>query len=447
MGIYVNPGNVAFEMARFSDIYVDKSMLIARVNAVYRTENRFMCVSRPRRFGKSMAANMLSAYYSCGCDSGKLFAGLEIEHDPSFRRHLNQRNVIRVDVQQFLFQESHLDCFIDKIQESIIKELRMIYGDCFEVDVYGLPGVLNQIFAQTGKGFIFIIDEWDCVFRVAKERKEVQKSYLDFLRGLFKGQDYVELAYMTGILPIKKYEEHSAVSIFGEFSMLDPKNLGQYFGFTREEVEAHCGQYGVDYKKIEAWYDGYLLGGLHIYNPKSVVDAWTWKELRSYWTGTETYEALKIYIDMNFDGLKEDIIGMLGNVHCKVDPSTCQNDMTTFQTKDDVLTLLVHLGYLAFDGKKQEVFIPNQEIVQEFLRAVKVGGWDGLMQALGRSEALLQSTWELDAEAVAEGIAAIHGETASIIKYLEDGRCSFSSNLFENSIHLFTAGRKNQRLW
>lgn len=138
---------------------------------------------------------------------------------------------------------------------------------------------------------------------------------------------------------------------------------------------------------------------------------------RSYWTGTETYEALKVYIDLNFDGLKEAVIGMLGNARCSIDPSTCQNDMTTFKSKDDVLTLLLHLGYLSFDEEKSEVFIPNQEIAREFMRSVKAGGWDGLIQALERSEGLLRSTWELDGTAVAAGVAAIHNETASMLQY------------------------------
>lgn len=420
MGIYVNPGNTSYEMSRFSEFYVDKSRLIARVNAVYKTERRFLCVSRPRRFGKSMAANMLSAYYSRGCDSAGLFSGLEIERDQTYREHLNRCSVIRLDVQQFLFRESHLEVFIEEMQQAVIKELQIEYGDCFEEDLYGLPGVLKQIFAQTGEGFVFIIDEWDCVFRIARDRRDVQKSYLDFLRGLFKGQDYVELAYMTGILPIKKYGEHSAINIFDEYSMIDPAELADYYGFTEEEVRVLCREREIDYAKLQRWYDGYVLNGVHIYNPKSVADVMRRGRFKSYWTGTETYEALKIYIDLNFDGLKEAVIRMLGNGGCRMDPSTFQNDMTTLRTRDDVLTLLVHLGYLTYNEETEEVFIPNQEIVQEFVRAVKTGRWGSVIDSLERSEGLLKSTWALDEKAVAEGIEAIHSETASILKYNDE---------------------------
>ncbi len=421
MGIYVNPGNRAFQRALNSKIYIDKTGLIAATNRRMDTLDCFLCVSRPRRFGKSMAADMLTAYYSKGCDSAGLFAGRKGEKEESFPIHLNRHNVIRLDVQRFVETKKDIDTFIEEMEGKIVAELTKEFPECTDFGKGSrLKEALDQIFIQTGQGFVFVIDEWDCVFRVAKERKEKQKQYLEFLRGLFKGADYVELAYMTGILPIKKYGEHSAINIFEEYSMIDPKDLGEYFGFTREEVQEQCEQYHVDYTRVERWYDGYLLGDQHIYNPRSVTGVLMWKRFESYWTGTETYEALKTYIDMNFDGLKEAVIGMLGNVRCGIDPSTSQNDMTTFKNRDDVLTLLIHLGYLSFDEKKREVFIPNQEIVQEFLRAVKTGGWGGLMQALESSERLLRSTWMMDGKSVAEGMDAIHNETASMLKYNDE---------------------------
>lgn len=420
MGIYVNPENHSFKKALNSKIYIDKTNLIAAINDRIGTSDCFLCVSRPRRFGKSMAANMLAAYYSRGCDSRALFAGKEIAEKASYKIHLNQHSVIRLDIQRFLFDESHLPIFIDEIQARVIQELREEYGEIFRSGPYGLPGVLEQIHAHTGDNFVFIIDEWDCVFRIAKEYIEIQKKYLDFLRGLFKGAEYVELAYMTGILPIKKYGEHSAINIFNEYSMIEPRDLGEYFGFTEEEVRTQCREHDIDYEKMKKWYDGYQLDDLFVYNPKSVVDALTWKDFQSYWTGTETYEALKIYIDLNFDGLKEAIIKMLGNGRCRINTRKFQNDMTTFKTKDDVLTLLIHLGYLTYDRKAGEAFIPNQEIAQEFKNAVEGPGWDGVVQALEQSTDLLQKTWEMNEKAVAGHLEKIHTETASILKYNDE---------------------------
>nr|WP_296461152.1 AAA family ATPase [uncultured Acetatifactor sp.] len=418
MGIYVNPSDVSFEMSRNSDIYVDKSMLIAQTNRVCRTERRFLCVSRPRRFGKSMAANMLAAYYSRGCDSSRLFSGLAIEGEESFLVHLNRHNVIRWDVQRFLESKSGYDRFINDIEDMVIRDLKKEFPECGDFpEGSRLKTVLDEVYGQTGQGFVFIIDEWDCVFRMAKNREEIQKAYLDFLRGLFKGAEYVDLAYMTGILPIKKYGEHSALNIFEEYSMLDSAELARFFGFTEEEVHGLCTSTGMDFQDVEKWYDGYLMNDIHIYNPKSVVDAVRRGKCKSYWTGTETYEALKVYIDLDFDGLREAVVGMLGGARCRVDATTSQNDMTTFKTKDDVLTLLIHLGYLAYDEGTEEVFIPNQEIAQEYMRAIKVGDWGGLTQALNRSEELLRSTWAMDGEAVAAAMSAIHSETASLLKY------------------------------
>lgn len=421
MGIYVNPGNTAFKEALNSKIYIDKSELIAYTNEVLNTKQKNLCVSRPRRFGKSMAADMLAAYYSKGCDSSGLFSGLRIEDENTYKAHLNQHQVIRLDVQRFLETKQDLDTFISEIEKRVIAELIKEFPKCSNLSADArLKDILDQIFIQTGKGFVFVIDEWDCVFRMAKEREDIQRSYLDFLRGMFKGAEYVELAYMTGILPIKKYGEHSAINIFDEYSMVDPKSLGEYFGFTKEEVQRECELYHVDYDEMETWYDGYCLGEAYIYNPKSVVDALMWKEFQSYWTGTETYEALKLYIDMNFDGLKEAVVRMLGGGRCKINIRQFQNDMTTFKTKDDVLTLLIHLGYLTYDKREGAVFVPNREISQEFLNAVDGSGWDGLIRALKRSEELLKNTWALDGNAVAEEIEAIHSETASILKYNDE---------------------------
>ena len=418
MGIYVNPGNILFQESINSKIYVDKSKLILYTNSVIRTQQKNLCVSRPRRFGKTMAADMLTAYYSRGCDSRRLFSGLGIEGEESFSAHLNRHNVIRWDVQRFLEGKRSVDTFIDEIERMVIRDLKREFPECGDFpEGSRLKTVLDEIYGQIGEGFVFVIDEWDCVFRMAKEQKNVQKEYLDFLRGLFKGAEYVDLAYMTGILPIKKYGEHSALNIFDEYSMIDSAELTELFGFTEKEVQGLCARTGMDFGDVERWYDGYLMDGVHIYNPKSVVDAVRHRKLKSYWAGTETYEALKAYIELDFDGLREAVVGMLGGMRCKVNPWKFQNDVTTFTTRDDVLVLLVHLGYLTFDEGSMEVSIPNLEIAQEFLNVVDSPRWGGLTAALNRSEELLRSTWALDGEAVAAGMSAIHNETASLLKY------------------------------
>lgn len=383
MGVYLNPGQEAFAISAGSEIYVDKTRMLTFTNSRIGKEKRFICVSRPRRFGKSMAANMLCAYYSRDCDSEELFRDLNIADEPDFHQHLNRYNVIMLNIQQFLRKAADLRQLPQVIEKSVLSELREKYPDYVAADETSLPDALTQIHAKENradKGFIFILDEWDCMFRERKEDNAAQKVYLDFLRDLFKDRVYVKLAYMTGILPIKKYGTHSALNIFDEFSMTDPKWLAEYVGFTEQEVRKLSEKYEMDFEEIQRWYDGYCFYGAgHIYNPKSVIDAVTEQRCRSYWVSTETYEALRFYIDMNFDGLKDAVIAMIGGMPQKIEVRTFQNDMTTLAGKDDVLTLLIHLGYLAFDEESSQVFIPNQEVAEEFRNVIRISScWEPL---------------------------------------------------------------------
>lgn len=411
MGIYLNPGNDAFRISVNDDIYVDKSGLISFVNSRIDKRKRFICVSRPRRFGKSMAAEMIAAYYSKGCKSHELFQGLEIAQDPTYHTHLNQYNVIFLNIQQFIRKAGKLEELSLCVEQKVLDELKENYPELVRADESSLPDALSLIYSNSGsrQGFVFVVDEWDCLFREAKDDVNAQRAYLEFLRDLFKDRTYVKAAYMTGILPIKKYGTHSALNIFDEFSMTNPDVLAPYVGFTEEEVKELCKKYGKNFDEMKMWYDGYRLGGeLHIYNPKSVVDGIQSLRLRSFWSGTETYEALQCYIDINMDGLKEAIIAMLGGDVCPVDTGTFQNDMTSFKSREDILTLLVHLGYLAYDGDSRSVYIPNAEVRAEFLRAVKRGKRKELVKVIEMSNKLLEATLRMDGGEVARLLEDIH---------------------------------------
>ena len=284
-----------------------------------------------------------------------------------------------------------------------------------------MAAALREIFVETGRQFIFLIDEWDCVMRERQESEAMQKQYLDFLRDLLKDQPYVALAYVTGILPVKKYGQHSALNMFWEYSMTNQKMLEEYTGFTEEEVKELCGRYDMDFEEISSWYDGYRFKNYkHIYNPKSVVEAMTCRDCSNYWTSTETYEALKIYMEMDFDGLRAEIVQMLGGGRVRVNTRSFQNDMRNFNTKDDVLTLLIHLGYLGYDSNEKEAFIPNKEIIEEFENAMSVGGWPNVMNVLKASEKLLEDTLRGDAESVAKELDKAHSEVASILTYNDE---------------------------
>lgn len=429
MGIYLNPGNDDFKKAVRSKIYVDKTGLIAHTNECLNTEQQFICVSRPRRFGKSMALKMLAAYYSCGCDSRELFAGRKIENDPTFEEYLNRYDVIFLNMQQFLIRAKNQDV-TDYLEQTVINDIRETYGECFSEQETILAAALERIYAKTGKKFVFLIDEWDCVMRERQESEDLQKQYLDFLRNLLKDQSYVALAYMTGILPVKKYGQHSALNMFWEYSMTDQGFFEEYTGFTETEVQELCERYDMDFAEAGSWYDGYRLTEFrHIYNPKSVVEAMLRHRFSNYWTSTETYDALKIYMDMDYDGLRQDIVKMLGGEPVKVNTLSFQNDMRNFRTKDDVLTLLIHLGYLAYDLEKEEAFIPNREIVREFENAMSVGGWPEVMRVLKASEKLLEDTLRCDEKSVAEGLDKAHMEVASILTYNDENSLACAINL------------------
>ncbi len=418
---YLNQGNDAFKISVNDDIYIDKSSIISFVNHRIGKRKRFVCVSRPRRFGKSMTAEMLAAYYDKTCDSSRLFKNLEIEKDDSYKEHLNKYDVIFINIQQFLRKSGSLENLIHCIEKNILEDLKQVYPFFVKSDETYLPDALESVYQNSEdekKGFIFIIDEWDCIFRVSKENKEVQKAYLDFLQDLFKDRTYVKVAYMTGILPIKKYGTHSALNIFDEFSMIAPGKLAEYVGFTEEEVQNLCKIYNMNFEKTKKWYDGYRFKQMpHIYNPKSIVDAMTEEDFRSYWVNTETYEALQIYIDLDMDGLRQAIISMLSGSEIYIDTGSFQNDMTTFRSKDDALTLLVHLGYLAYDEVTSSVFIPNEEVRNEFIRAIKNGNRPELIKAIQKSDELLDATIRMDEKTVARLIEEAHSANTSPLFY------------------------------
>ncbi len=444
MGIYLNPGNESFKRAIHSKIYVDKTELIKYTNESIDTMQRFLCISRPRRFGKSMAANMLAAYYGKGCNSRELFEKYKIAEDENFRENLNQYNVIALNIQNFLSVVSSAEELIAYIQSEILAELKENYKDKIPEQEKFLSMALDKLYSKTGESFIFIIDEWDCILREKKYTPEDHRKYLDFIRNLLKDRVYVSLAYMTGILPIKKYGTHSALNMFDEYSMTDPGEYAKFIGFTEEEVEKLCSQYQVDFEREKEWYDGYAFGNnLHIYNPKSVVDSIRRNKIANYWTQTETYEALREYIDTDFDGLKTAVVQMVSGYRYKVNTRTFQNDMTTFKSKDDILTLLIHLGYLAYSDETGSVYIPNAEIQEEFKNAVEGSNWKEVIKLIQISEELLKLTWNEEEQKVAQMIDQVHSENTSILSYNDENALSCVISLaYYNAANEYTKIRE-----
>ncbi len=442
MGTYLNPGHQKFSESVSSEIYVDKTDMIAYLNTLVRTEQKYVSVSRPRRFGKSIAANMLCAYYGKG-DSRGLFANLKLAGNDGWDRYLNQFDVIRIVMTDFIKSNGEVDGSLKKLTGRILDELAEAYPNV-KYDADDLFFSMDKFYRSSNTPFVIIIDEWDAVFRERKEDKDGQKLYLDFLRDWLKDKEYIALAYMTGILPIKKYGKHSALNMFREYSVIAPMQLAGYTGFTEAEVKELCERYNVRYDDISRWYDGYVVNSdipvemrekyrageyeentISIYSPLSVVEAVSTGLIQNYWNKTENYEALAGYIRMDYDGLKEAVAILMDGGRVAVDLSTYQNDMTSFSCRDDVLAMLIHLGYLSYDMKAKEVFIPNNEILDEFKTSTKSEEWIETFRSFKRSEELLKATWEEDADKVAEILERFH-DTAENKTYNSEAALSYA---------------------
>ena len=427
MGRFVNPDSSAFQVALNSRIYVDKTGLIEYTNSVLDTTNAYICNSRPRRFGKSYAANMLAAYYSKGADSERMFSGLRISKDADFKKHLNKYDVIHIDIQWFLANCDDAGKVVSFITKSVLDELRVIYPDALPQGVVTLPDALSRVKERTGQKFVVIIDEWDVIIRDGAITENIQDEYLNFLRGMFKGVEptkYIQLAYLTGILPIKKERAQSAVNNLDEFTMLQADELAPYIGFTEAEVKGLCEKYNRDFDKVKKWYDGYLLDGYQVYNPKAVVSLMTKGRFRSYWSETGSYEVVVPLICMNYDGLKNAIIEMLSGSEVKVDTATFKNDPAKIQNRDDVITYLIHLGYLGYNEDSESAFVPNEEIRQELITAVRSSNWDELIAFQQESRKLLTATLSMDEKQVAAEIDKFHSQYTSIIQYNDENSLS-----------------------
>jgi len=434
MGIYINPGTDDFQMSLDSEIYVDKSNLIAKTNALFRTRQRFICISRPRRFGKTMAAEMLAAYYGTGSDASSLFESLTISKHHSYEKHLNKHTVIMINMQVFLSgaKQDLLDTKISiaemlgRLRHSIIEELVEENPEIKYKNKADFIRVMNETYRATNKSFVIIIDEWDCLFREYKNDVESQKHYLDFLRLWLKDQTYVGLAYMTGILPIKKYGSHSALNMFGEYSMTDPGRFLDYFGFRDFEVDELCESYGVDISEMRNWYNGYFVEmETPILNPTSVSRSLESKRFSNYWNKTETFEALQDYIKLDFDELQGKIAKLIAGDQLKVNPYKFNNDMSTFNSSDDVLTLLVHLGYLSYYFDQSTVRIPNEEVKREFINSIEdLDSWSTVVSAIQSSKSLLQAIWNNEVGVVAKGVQKVHEQNTSILAYNDENSLS-----------------------
>ena len=420
MGIYLNPENENFRRTLAADIYVDKTMMIDVINRFIDKGNNYVCVSRPRRFGKTIAGNMLSAYYSKGCDSHELFDSLKISKVRDYEDKLNKYNVIKLDLNSEYQNTEDRDNLIKIISEKIKAEMRREFSDIELLDTDTLAECILKIYAATGQTFVMIIDEYDVLVR-EQVKEELFKKYLSFLNGLFKSDTLrpaISLAYITGILPVIRDKVQSKLNNFREYTILNAAQLSEYVGFTSEEVETLCEENGVDFSECKNWYDGYRLNGYEIYNPESVVMCIDEHWFDSFWGRTSTYEAIAERIRANFEGTRDAVIRMLAGEEVDVNVTRYMNTMSSFTSRNDFLTYLIHLGYLAYNREEGTCRIPNLEIRGEWRNAIEAeSDYAETNRIIEASKELLKETIAGNEKAVEEALDISHIHVASNRSY------------------------------
>ena len=427
MGLYLNPNADAFLGDKSTRIYVDKSLLIKELNSLVGTKEDFICMSRPRRFGKSMAGNMISAYYSKGCDTREVFSQMKLGEKVGFDKYLNKFNVIKLDLNE-LYQnaivENTINTLIDEINKNLLKEFRNQFPEIDFTDNSSLARCIKDVYSKTGEKFVIIIDEYDVLMR-EQVPQTLFESYLSFLNGLFKGttiRPAISLAYITGIIPIVRDKVQSKLNEFTEYTMLDAAQFASHIGFTAEETKELCEQYGCDFAEFERWYDGYRLSDeVSLFNPKSVSSSISRKRMGSYWSATGSFEALKDYIMMDFNGIKQDVIEMISGKSVPVNVTKFQNTLESITNKDNAFTYLIHLGYLSYDYEEQTCKIPNEEVRLEWVNAIDdEENYAPIMALIKASKKLLDATIEGNEEAVAKALNDAHAEVTSPLTYNDE---------------------------
>ena len=424
MGIYVNPSEALLKMSINSRIYVDKSMMIHELNLLLNSEDRFVCVARPRRFGKSMAGNMIAAYYGKKANSRPIFEKLKIAQSPDFETYLNAFNVIKLDVNGFYSNSNRNEDIVPLFTAKVRRELQREFPDCGLEASDALPDCIEKIYAETGEQFVMILDEYDVLVR-EEVKTSIFDPYLSFLNGMFKNADLAPafaLVYLTGILPVVRDKIQSKLNLFTEYTMTNSMQLSEFVGFTEQETQALCNQCNMDFEECKRWYNGYKLdfmdNTLEIYNPKSVVQAMNCRKFGDYWTKTGSYDSIRTYISMNFEGIKDDVKAMIAGGRIDVVVDYYLNTMTDFHTKDDVFTYLIHLGYLAYDSINKKCYIPNNEIRSEWIIAItNDSDYAKAIEIVNNSKILLDKTVEGDAQAVAEALSSAHEQLMSRQRY------------------------------
>lgn len=409
-----------FREAVNSGMYVDKSLLIEKISPRIRTQGKYICITRPRRFGKTVNANMLGAYYTKGFDSHSLFEKLAVAGTERYEEDINRYNVIHIDFSVLPdFCEDYY-CYLKSIIRKLKSDLLEAYPRLSEREYDGIWEMLQA----SGDSFLFILDEWDSPLHEAYMTDENRRHFLRFLKALLKDQSYVELAYMTGVLPITKYASGSELNMFWEYTFMNDQTFEEQFGLTEQEVQALCARYpSVSYEELKWWYDGYAMhGGGHLFNPRSVTRALTDGVCRNYWTETGPMNEVAECVEHNAAEVREDIVKMVSGIAVEADLGGYSAIEVQLNTRDEILSAMVVYGFLSYDGRL--LAIPNHELMEKFQRVLSRDSMGEIKQITECSKEMLNATLSCDEQKVAEILERVHDREIPFLEYNDENSLS-----------------------
>ena len=413
--------NNSFTEAYNDKYYVDKTEIINNLTDLIKKTNKYICVTRPRRFGKTINAMMLECYYSKNADFKNIFDNLNISKFDSYEKHLNKHNVVYLQLNELPNYSKNVtyDDFISRYEKLLFEDIQELWPNINIDKNNALSDVFNKILSETGEGFIFIIDEWDFIFNNNLFSKEDRDKYLLFLKDLLKDRPYVELCYMTGVLPIAKYSTGSALNMFREFTFLNDDKYYKFYGFTTEEVENLCKkQDKITMDDLKEWYDGYKIQDIDLYNPRSVVCALSDGSCKSYWTNTGPMDEIIYYINQNMDEVKNDIIQMVSNIPVELRLKGYGTEKLSLNTRNEILSAMAIYGFLTYHDEIIE--IPNKELMIKFDDALEDKSMNEISKLVLKSNEMLKATINEDTETMTKIIQEAHDINIPIIKYNDE---------------------------
>ena len=442
MGTYLNSITpyTLYKSESLSPYFVDKTLMLRELFPYVSAGNRHICITRPRRFGKTIMANMISSFFQKASDSSDVFDSLTISQVDDYRRYKNQYNVIRIDFSKMPRNCDSYTQYIERIEALLIEDVKEAFPQVKINEADAVGDILESVFVQCGEKFIFVLDEWDFIFHRDFINEIDKEKYVAFLSNLLKDRPYVVLSYMTGILPIAKYSSGSELNMFAEFTMVNSPMFGEYFGFTDDEVDDLYRRYivecdrqhkekSVTRKGLRDWYNGYYTkSGERVYNPRSVVFALQFNNLTNYWTSSGPYDEIYYYIRNNISDVRDDLALMISGESVTAKIQEYAATSMNLSTRDEIYSAMVVYGFLSYLNGKG--CIPNRELMEKFDELLVKNESLGYVYRLAKeSEKMLKATLAGDTLTMERILEFAHNTEVPLLSYNHETELSAIVNL------------------